>query len=504
MIGSVLASSGFRGAAAAGNFYYVDSVNGDDANDGTLTEPFQTFAGLPTLVEGDTIVLAGGSVWYETLTIPVDNVTVIAFGDVIIDGSDTLSSGGWADSTDRSDANTNVYSRQITTESTGVVSWVNAFEDGAHLRYVTSVANCQSTAGSYYVSNHLSATPTLYIHPVNSDDPASNGSEYRYTRRYFCVDALSADNFTMQGVTTRRQLHESGSTVTGRSAVLRNCNFDQGSKHNVYFKDGSLLEDCDAADAHYNSDTSTYVYNEDTPASLGVTLRRCSASMPALPSLGNYKGVSGHRNGASGDFGTLTFEDCTFTNLYQAWANLGNAPIVNISGGTVTDCKGLINPAGGQVITVSDLSSDCTPGLGSFGFANINLSNGADVSFTDCSLIADSPQTALIFVNASNATLRLLRTYMRTTLAAVCIRFQTSVTGNTWEMDECILDASAQQVIVSATSDVPDFTGDNNCYMRTGQAQQFACIWNGTTHNTIAPWQAATGQDANSTVGSCS
>lgn len=68
------------GSAALGNVYYVDSVNGDDDNDGaSLDTAFATIAvAVAAAIAGDTILIRGS--FSEAVTVSVAGLKIVGFG----------------------------------------------------------------------------------------------------------------------------------------------------------------------------------------------------------------------------------------------------------------------------------------------------------------------------------------------------------------------------------------------------------------------------------------
>src|SRR5262245_48975699 len=61
---------------AVGPAFFVDAVNGEDANDGSRAKPWKTIVhGLKKLQAGETLVLRGG-VFYESLTVTLAGTVV--------------------------------------------------------------------------------------------------------------------------------------------------------------------------------------------------------------------------------------------------------------------------------------------------------------------------------------------------------------------------------------------------------------------------------------------
>ncbi len=188
--------------------FYVDSVNGSDANDG-LSEatPLKTLAvAYEKLHYGDTLKLRGSSVFREMLgelygkkLIHVDKYgagvrPIVSGCDVISDF--TLSSG-------------NVYKTTITypEASSADRGYATFFEDKKRLYEIiigddgvtdlaTAIAAVEATPGSFYFNGDATAgwsandSFDYYIHTSDSTDPSSNGKTYECSVRLKPVGRL--------------------------------------------------------------------------------------------------------------------------------------------------------------------------------------------------------------------------------------------------------------------------------------------------------------------------
>lgn len=240
------------GRGGGGGFsLYVDSVNGDDGANG-LTED----TALQTLTAAETAALAYGngvrvglrygSEWRDRLQLrTLTNVVVGAYGDrsdgLPVVRCDDVLSGGWADSTDRADANTNVYSQSVSWSGANAL-WLACWEDGARLNWASSLANCQSTPGSFYIAtgNALSAASnspqTLYIHPRGSTNAKSDGKVYEWASRDCAIGV--GDDSTVRRVWAQRSPGASGGIVGGKRCLAEDCIGSGGVVHDILLASG--------------------------------------------------------------------------------------------------------------------------------------------------------------------------------------------------------------------------------------------------------------------------
>jgi hypothetical protein len=297
------------------DYWFVDSVYGNDSNNGkTPLSAFATIAKLMTVYSaGHSAYLARGSSWREQLSIPGEDCKVIAYGTAatpVLDASNVIT--GFS----KTGGRTNVYEKAVTTAAVNGEQYVNAWEDGAVLVRATSVANCDATPGSHYPTAET-GNITWYVHPSDSGNPDSNGKEYEVSVRDFGLDSIY-DGTVATDLVVQKQQNCSGAIRTGRSAILTDIISYDGNKHNVYIKDGCVLNNVHAIRAYHHSSTkSLFVYNEDVAVGLGITLNDCIADNSGSILLG-MTGFYGHNN-TSGSFGKITYNRCEAINCYYGF-----------------------------------------------------------------------------------------------------------------------------------------------------------------------------------------
>lgn len=207
--------------------FWVDSTNGDDGNDGTSAEAaFQTLGAAKTAVTARSgaltrvglvadSVFAGGNDWSA-----LDNVQIRGVGEgrmpeiTSVEVEDTWTSD--------SSVYKVTWTQTAPTASAGT-SGPSVFEDGVLLLRVSSLATCQSTAGSFYAANVAteSGTTDLYVHASDSGNPNSNGKVYEVTTEY-CALHLG-DDCLVDGVHLRGSAWKDGVIRFGRRATLTGC-----------------------------------------------------------------------------------------------------------------------------------------------------------------------------------------------------------------------------------------------------------------------------------------
>lgn len=307
-------------ALAPANGYFVNSVNGNDGNDGTSAlTPFRTIGRLlqETIQPYSIINLARGSHWREQLTIAADNVTIQAYGSgarPLLDCS-TIATGFT-----KTAGQTNVYQAGITTNYTpNEPGFVGVWENSIRLVIATSLANCDSTPGSYYVSSHDAVNITVYIHASGSSNVATNGKTYEVSNRLSGIYSWFANRTIVEGIACRRNYSKGGSIKVGKNSILRDCFITEGNSHNAYMRAGGSAYNCIFEDAYHTAGSTLLVINDDNLAGEHSVISGCTFRLAGLDSPNDaLVGVMNAHNNVSGSFGTIIVEDCTFENFSTA------------------------------------------------------------------------------------------------------------------------------------------------------------------------------------------
>lgn len=328
----VIAARGSAVTPAAG--YYVDSLAGNDGNDGlTPATPKLTLAALPALSGGETIRFARGSRWREMFENPTLALTLREYGvgpRPIIDGFESVSAGGWA----KTGGLTYVYERSHTPEEDPATQGAYVvLEDGIALVGVADSAACDALSGSFSAPAMSASGPyTVYIHASDDSDPTSNGKTYEIVTRGGIV--LLGSTSEVRGLYVRGSVHEDSPvrfTESGAAddPLCYNTISGWGGKHSFYMPAGRA-QYCGAVGmAPYNTTATAFVLNRNTPAGQTWSLYECFAIN--FPTVGlameteawHCSPLNGHNN-VSGTFGAITVD-----RFGAAYMN---------NGGSVRDC----------------------------------------------------------------------------------------------------------------------------------------------------------------------
>ena len=311
--------------------YYVDSVNGNDANDGrSVATAFATLGKAQTEAvsfgDGVRIGLVAGSDFNITSAdfSSVDRLYISGVGDLASDGLPLIRSddavGAWSDSTDRADGNTNVYSQDLAIVSTGMPL---ILEDGTPLQWVSSVAACQSSAGTFHVTTGdlPVGTYTFYVHPTGSGDPASNGKTYRHTKG---AAPMFGDYATLKFIKFGSQTGRNG-VSGGVGALIESCLFANTSAvHDALFGSGTY-RNCagwhDFDDVREGS-TALEFYAVD---GRGSSVEWDTCVYYAKGGSQAVNGFGGHTSSNSMLYDQATVNDCAIKNCHVDFRSLASA-----------------------------------------------------------------------------------------------------------------------------------------------------------------------------------
>lgn len=465
----------------SGANYFVDSVNGNDANPGTREQPLQTI-GAVTIAEGTTIWLARGSTFHEQLSTAVNHVRVRVYGTgavPIVDGADAVAGAAWT----HDGTLTNTYwIERVSLGSSASTAYQTVWEDGVRLTRAASAAACNSTPASFFSVEVAGADITykIYIHPTGSTDPATNGSVYEIAERLYAVN-LMGDECSVYGplVVKRCQHHDGVLRMAGDNAYAADVTVSGGRKHNVYLCNGSLfridvtqgeesgdfvivnskafsrtayLQDCTVTGTDTTTGTA-FLGHGDTIER--IHLKGCDASGVLVPF-----SMAGGKNTVH------IYEDC------RAW-NIGNSGVWNID-----ETYGDDN--GGEYYIIGCHGRSAYYGI---KFANMKAASRVLIykSYIHSSYTTNLLNTALT-MQVDNS---------------IFVGGDYGILGNDAPMaivaNRNIIDAS-RIYVTTDTSASTSFAGDSNVYNFSVLVGQ----WKGANYATLATWKAAVNDDASS------
>jgi peptidoglycan hydrolase-like protein with peptidoglycan-binding domain len=302
--------------------HYVDSINGNDSNNGASpSKAFKTIGKVTGLgmTSGETIGLANNSWWREGISL--NNTSHILVGSYgtgtmplldesnIITGTDAYgnsSTTAWTNTTGTT------WQATVYTNSGG---WVNFWKNNTYVPQASSLANCESSVSSYWVSSENGGTITLYYNSGSVSNPGSDGNLYEYSARVAGIAGFGdgAMYDTVIGIRVRRSLNNNGGIDLGNYAMVLNSEADDGTKHNILVGDGSVVNNLTLHNAWYNGQgSSLFVFFADNTQGAGVTVNGLTATMDVYDQ--TVEGIYGHYTGGSGFGPNVAFTNVTCTN----------------------------------------------------------------------------------------------------------------------------------------------------------------------------------------------
>lgn len=487
--------------AAAGKIdWFVDSVSGNDGNTGrSAAQAFETLATL-SLNAGDKIALARGSYWYEDLPIAINFVAVSTYGSgdrPILDARYKIPASDWS----VHGAGTATYKATITFDTGG---WMSAWENGT--RMTLGSADDSLTSGQYFVDSHTNGNTTLYVRLSDDSDPGGHADGYvQHAKLNGGIQALNKRGLNINGINTIANISNNGSIVVGRNTVLTDCLIEEGTKHNLLFTDGSRLVDVEAKNIYYANQSATmYVYNEDTPAGLGINFTRCIARQESSYPGGPYVGFYGHNN-ISGDYGDIVYDDCECYGLVSGGITGGECQSLTVNNLYVENCILAIRfPVDTTINGITLVRDDGgNTSLCTFALANLTvIINDARICLSGSS----ATPTALIYIDKTGLDFTVDGTvfdgsgggngtflFMANGQSDNCT---VTLTNNTYRIN------AGRYYSIAGGGTLPanlDFSSDYNCFF----SDDPNIYWAATDYATVGAWQAGTGQDSNSIIGGC-
>lgn len=468
---------------------YADSINGSDANDGTTLETaLQTLSAVSTQVQslgaGTKVALATESMFASELNIDsLSNVRVEGLEEgvpALIDGSDPASTWTQPDAGGAA----NVWSQQwISTLNASTYS-IQVWEDDRVMTPVASRALCNSTPGSSFIPTVPDGDDQIEVHATGSGDPNSNGRTYRITRRRSCVRTRTdtATNLTVRGVHTRRPGWLSGSIVAFTGLTAERCLLEDGVDHGMLFASGNV-NDCIfiGSSPLRNAGTSNMlVVFTSTAGTYEARVRRTGFLAGANPDAGTYENVAGifsHNDQVGVTNAVLRAEACWFVDLATAGEFRGAT--VEYVGNFLLRCGPLTVSATNPCIFDQHMhKSGNAAGGGYIG----------NHTYRDCTHWQATPWRSGAFT-LQNVTA------VKTDSTGLMQPTAPGINNITINRSILIVETWGYAIDLNANT---GYTGDYNILAGYFTGRQVRTRIGGVERQTLAAWQSATGQDANS------
>lgn len=468
--------------------FYVDSVNGDDGNTGTIeADAFQTLAAAQAaLSAGKTLALVRGSYWREQLDVPADNITIMVAGSgdmPVIDGADIVTTG-WT----QPDAVTypNVWSREwIRASATDTASeMLGYWQAGVRTTRQTSLANLQAGSNGHWHTTSLT-TQTSTISIRAAADPNSDGILREIAKRHNAINNKYPERsgMTVAGpMELKRHLGHDGSLAGGLATTMRQILFRDGGVHHAVAA-FALAEDCIATE--FSPDIAPTVFTAYRTASAGFepVFRRCFALLPGGASRPS-SGTAFYSHGSDGKVTKLTLSQCASRGV-----NLGSADATLMR---VENCYAedpytyAITGAATltEIVRTVVLDKGVAPGSANGVFARGTASLS---TFTMEDVCSYTTKNKPINNTGTGGTKPVLRNNSIISGAGGLVNGEFDAQFNVFGQYTGFMLETITNLYV----------GDKNVYIRK-EVDGIYFQWNGNSYLSLALFQAASGQDANS------
>lgn len=467
--------------------YYIDSVAGNDTNDGLYSAAAKaTWADTDadyTIEAYDVIGLKKDGSWRERITPGVDDTKIVAYGSgtsrPILRGDDVIANASFT----KTGGRTNVYEVSLAVETdANAAEWPAMWVDGTRLVWAADLTALDAAPGSFYHGTVTDTTPiTLYIHSTGSTDPTADGKVYEAAIRDTCADTYAISRATVQGVKASRAYASYGSITGGKYSVISDCEAVDGNTHAIFVREGSRVSGGRYGDCYNHTTGPTILIAFDSNPVAGVTVEDVEFFQTTYYS--NLLGVYMHTG--AGTFPSLSLARNTFDNIAVPISAANCTQLTSVDD-TLTNFLTGFKPACDATFTRLNLSS---PKSG--GTMGISDAAGITVVVDEATGVFNSTANLRSVHNNTDFTLKNSHlTGMNQVLAG-------SGTGQRWTMrDNVFVPNGRMSVIVNLPADAElDF--DYNDYGGATGVWQIAGV---TVATTLAEWQSYSGQDLHSTA----
>lgn len=495
--GALRSDLAVRGGGGPHVRWYVDSVNGDDANTGrSPASALKTIAALATkpIKTNQTIYLARGSLWREYLDLSstglnvAANVRAYGTGDrPVLAGDDVASNAAFSKTAGR----TNVY--QIAWSTDGVAGTVRhcIWEDGVRLKRVANAAAVDATPGTFYAPDPTAGPDTIYMHAYDSSDPATNGKLYEMSKR---VSALRSNLYggSLFSIEGRRSTAFPVTSYTyGEDLIGR-----EGKWHNIWFE--GTCKGCQAIEAEpppgYGGGTMFVSFPSTVSAASRPAI--CDGCI-AQDSGGADTGLLGyyaHTDGGS-TWAALVFRNCVADGVSTGFGG-ANAAKILVDGCTVKNSKYGVSAASvPRVDVIASTFCDGGPGkmqnaIGVNYYDDLNIIGNKVIGKGNANLgyLALTPSAggdAQVWNNT-------FTTVDRTGFYWVAFYDNRGAAGSTTTFSRNVINAMNYAYNISAQ---PGWAADYNLFSAT------MSLYYGGAGTAWADYKTASSQDANTQIG---
>lgn len=490
--------------------YYVNKATGNNGNNGrTRAAAVETIAALPDASLGDVFKMFGNSKWRETLdlgaaqgaTVQSEAADPAKIPEVC--GADIVT--GWTAS-----GTGNVWQKSVSFDSPadGALSdRIRVWKDGVVLTRVANIAACGALPNSFVDARRSAGSPvTIYANVGAGLD--ANDFEMEVSVRGYAVYSAPGSDVTVKGplIASKGMGNNGPFTLRGLGDVSKVLALD-GTKHN-FFLGAGVANECVGSVADlptsYEGSNTTYVSYMDDPTGYSYKYVGCLAVEVSGTSAAGFSGNVGFL--AHGSLTSLFYDVGELVQCGAAgdiMGGHGGGAEVNIETGCHWAGRSFISRSD-MVCEVSEMTANIPAVVKS---QNTPTNVLTDITMSNCSLYFQERKTRS---NTQSA--------MRHEGGDVDIQNCTFWCGdgvdfNANAFEELVAATGSQNVEYSiiggnwsgfllAVADAVTYTGDFNVFLYGNifNSDNFLARWHSTNYATLAAWQSATGQDANSVV----
>jgi hypothetical protein len=469
--------------------YYIDSVAGNDTNDGLYSAAAKaTWADTDAdyAIEAyDVIGLKKDGEWRERVTPGVDDTKIVAYGSgtnrPILRGDDVIANASFT----KTGGRTNVYEVSLAVETDANASeWPAMWVDGTRLVWAADLTALDAAPGSFYHGAITDTTPiTLYIHSTGSTDPTADGKVYEAAIRDTCADTYAISRATVQGVKASRAYASYGSITGGKYSVISDCEAIDGNTHAVFVREGSRVSGGRYGDCYNHTTSPTIFIAYDTNPVAGVTVE--DAEFFQTTYLADCIGVYMHTG--AGTFPYLNLARNTYDNIGQP-ISAANCTLLTSVDEVITNFLTGFKPLCNANFTRLNLSAAKSGGI-------LGISGAAGITVVVDEATGVFNSTGNLRSVHDNTDFTLQNSHL-TGMNQVLVG---SGTGQRWTSRENVLVPNGRMfTIYDLPADVLSNGNLNSDYNSFGGATGVWKIAGVTVATTLAEWQNYSGQDLHS------
>jgi hypothetical protein len=493
----MLSNAFLAALAAAGNqnfTYYVDSVNGNDANNGTSkASAFQSLSSVPLLTTGQSVGLACGSYWRGYL-LDVNSSGNIIFGSYgtgappVMDGAVVVT--GWTQNGTYSDIYQVSFTRDNTNPTT--TELLGLWIDGIRPRFASSLADLEANGG-WYADSRISLTTNVYVKTV----PNSHTIEIsKYDWAIGCYNAATPC-YVNGPIEMKRYLAHYNALQMGPGQAQQFIVRDGTIHHTV--TQASLTQDFILTELDIPSDPNLMVAYRDNPVGFTPVIKRGFAIFDQATLGGqNFTVHAISEHSGSTDIQSLDAEQCGFVGINGlAHLSASSGHLEGIYCHNVVSDGIFLGPGSTvtRLLMWDDQVSNYNGGVAAM--TQIHAVVNASASITDCA-VWGKKGAQMVMDTVGTVPLPMSHTVLSSDNGQAI-----NVTSGSIAVNFCVIDTNDTNIQIWDGSDPGSYTGDYNvwAWWRNPSGFRPGAVkgqWKGSLIFHLNDWQAASGQDAHS------